>query len=248
MIRAAVLADGDGSKLQAILDAMYFREIPDFDLAAVIVPRKDTYAITRAVGMGIPAYTVDPELFPTATSHSLAISNKLKDMDIDLVILAGYELPLGVIPYQFKNSIIGTIPCLYPSFSEGSDDPCVSALELGLKITGATAYLCDGDGGVGGIILQKAVEILPEDTPDSLRRRITEDAEWDLLTQSVKLFCSDRLSVQGRRVVILPEGQKAQMIRKVPSVAPRPVPEAASTGIRPPQKAGMKKPQPAKKK
>ena len=205
MIRACALADGDGSKLQAILDAMYFNEIPDFELAAVITPRRDTYAITRAVGMGIPAYTVDPELFPTMTSHSMAVANKLKDMDIDLVIIAGYELSLGVIPYQYKNSIIGTVPYIYPAYEDYEGDPVAAVLERGLKITGATAYVADGDGRIGGIIGQKAVPILPDDTPDVLRRRITEDAEWELLTQAVKLFCAKRLSFHGKRVVIEPE-------------------------------------------
>ena len=105
MVRAAALVAGDGTKLQAILDSMYFKEIPDFELVAVISPQKDAYAMARALNVGVPAYVVDPELFPNITSHSMAVANKLKDMDIELVILAGYDLPLGVVPYQFKNRI-----------------------------------------------------------------------------------------------------------------------------------------------
>ena len=97
MVRAAALVAGDGTKLQAILDSMYFKEIPDFELVAVISPQKDAYAMARALNAGVPAYVVDPELFPNITSHSMAVANKLKDMDIELVILAGYELPLDAL-------------------------------------------------------------------------------------------------------------------------------------------------------
>ena len=202
MVRAAALVSGDGAKLQAILDSMYFKEIPDFELVAVISSEKDAYAMKRALNAGVPAYVVDPELFPNMTSHSMAVANKLKDMDIELVILAGYDMPLGVIPYQFKNHIIGTFPALYPAFEDAEGDVQRAVLERGVKITGATAYFADADGRVGGIILQRAIEVMPDDTPDSLRRRVLEDAEWKLLSQAVSLYCANRLSIRGNRVSI----------------------------------------------
>ena len=202
MVRAAALVSGDGAKLQAILDSMYFKEIPDFELVAVISSEKDAYAMKRALNAGVPAYVVDPELFPNMTSHSMAVANKLKDMDIELVILAGYDMPLGVIPYQFKNHIIGTFPALYPAFEDAECDVQRVVLERGVKITGATAYFADADGRVGGIILQRAIEVMPDDTPDSLRRRVLEDAEWKLLSQAVSLYCANRLSIRGNRVII----------------------------------------------
>ena len=202
MVRAAALVSGDGAKLQAILDSMYFKEIPDFELVAVISSEKDAYAMKRALKAGVPAYVVDPELFPNMTSHSMAVANKLKDMDIELVILAGYDMPLGVIPYQFKNHIIGTFPALYPAFEDAEGDVQRAVLERGVKITGATAYFADADGRVGGIILQRAIEVMPDDTPDSLRRRVLEDAEWKLLSQAVSLYCANRLSIRGNRVII----------------------------------------------
>lgn len=208
MVRAAALVSGDGAKLQAILDSMYFKEIPDFELVAVISSEKDAYAMKRALNAGVPAYVVDPELFPNMTSHSMAVANKLKDMDIELVILAGYDMPLGVIPYQFKNHIIGTYPALYPAFEDAEGDVQRAVLERGVKITGATAYFADADGRVGGIILQRAVEVLPDDTPDSLRRRVLEDAEWKLLSQAVSLYCANRLSIRGSRVIIEAETVK----------------------------------------
>ena len=204
MVRAAVLASGDGARLQAILDAVYFHEIPNFELVAVICPQRGCYAMNRALNAGIPAYVVDPELFPNMTSHSMAIANKLRDMDIELVILAGYDLPLGVVPYQFKNRIIGIFPALYPAFHEEEGDPVALALDSGLKVTGATAFFSDGDGRVGAVILQRSMEILPEDTVESLSVRLLEDCEWPLLREAITLFCSGRLHVRGKRVDLLP--------------------------------------------
>ncbi len=202
MVRAAILASGDGGRLQAILDAMYFKEIPNFDLVAVICPRREDYAMTRAANGGVPAYVVDPELFPNSTSHSMAVANKLRDMDIELVILAGYDQPLGVVPYQFRNHIIGTYPALAPAFEDVDEDVNRAVLERGVKVTGATAYFADGDGGVGGIILQKAIDVLPDDTPESLGRRVMEECEWKLLSRAVALYCGGRLEIHGKRVIV----------------------------------------------
>ena len=202
MVRAAILASGDGGRLQAILDAMYFKEIPNFQLEAVICPRREDYAMTRAANAGVPAFVVDPELFPNMTSHSMAVANKLRDMDIELVILAGYDLPLGVVPYQFRNHIIGTWPALAPAFEEVEGDVIRAALERGVKVTGATAYFADNDGRVGGIILQKAIDIQPDDTPESLGRRVMEEGEWKLLSRAVALYCGGKLEIHGKRVVV----------------------------------------------
>ena len=187
MVRAAALVSGDGARLQAILDSMYFKEIPDFELVSVISTAREVNAMKRALNAGVPAYVVDPELFPNSTSHSMAVANKLRDMDIELVILAGYDLPLGVIPYQFKNRIIGTFPALYPAFEDEEGDIQRAVLERGLKLTGATAYFADGDGRVGSIILQRAVEVRADDTPETLQKRVMRLAEWKILPQAAEL-------------------------------------------------------------
>ena len=204
MVRAAVLASGDGVRLQMILDAVYFNEIPNFELVAVICPQRSCFAMTRAISAGISAYVVDPELFPNMTTHSMAVANKLKDMDIELVILADYSAPLGVVPYQFKNRIIGTYPALYPAFSEEEGDLMALTLESGLKVTGATAFFSDGDGHVGAVISQKALTIAADETPESLASRLMEECEWPLLKEAITLFCSRRLSVRGKQVEIEP--------------------------------------------
>ena len=152
MIRGAALASGDGALLQAILDSMYFNEIPDFELVAVICPQRECYAMKRALNAGVPAYVVDPEL--------------------------------------------------YPAFEDLEGDLCQAVIERGVKVTGATAYFADGDGSVGGIILQKALEVLPEDDAESLRQRVLEDCEWKLLSEAVALYCSGKLSIDGMCVRI----------------------------------------------
>lgn len=206
LVRAAALVSGDVSKLQAILDAVYFKEIPNFELVAVISPERNTKAMKRAAGAGVPAFVVDPELFPNMTSHSMAVANKLRDMDIDLVILAGYNLELGVIPFQYKNRIVGTCPCLIPAFEEVPEGEVFQAiLERGVKITGATAYFADNDGMVGSIIQQKAITVYPEDTPETLRSRVTEEAECKLMIEALSLYCQGRLSHHGNRVFITGE-------------------------------------------
>ena len=193
VIRAAALASGDGGKLQAILDAIYFGELPDFELTAVISPEKSAYVMQRALNAKIPAYVVDPDLFPTMTTHSMAVANKLKDMDIDLVLLDGYSVPLGVIPYQFKNRIIGTWPSLCPAFEDCEGEICEAVLARGCKVTGATSFFADGDGRVGKIIDQRVVTVLPDDTPETLARRVMEEAEWPLFAAAVKAYCAGRL-------------------------------------------------------
>ena len=203
MTRAAALVSGDGSKLQSILDALYFHELPDLELVAVISSDENSNALKRAASFNIPAYAVDPGLFPHARSYSRAIATKLKDMDAELVILAGYNLELGAVATQYKNRIIGTYPSLIPAF-EGWPDGNIfrEALERGVKLTGATAYFADEDGNVGNIILQRALEVLQDDTPETLERRILEEAEWKLLTEAVSLYCRGKLSVHGNRVVV----------------------------------------------
>lgn len=205
MIRTAVLVSGDGSRLQTILDSMYFREIPNFELTAVICTENNEYALRRAANAKVQAFVVEPGLFPTKLSYSMAISNKLKDMDIDLVVLAGFNMPLGVISSQFRRRIIGVYPSLIPAFESCDDSPARAALERGCRVTGATAYFADIDGNVGPIIAQQAVEIKSNDTPETLERRIMEEAEWKLLPRAIILYCQNRLEIHGERVVIKPE-------------------------------------------
>ncbi|MCF0137671.1 MAG: phosphoribosylglycinamide formyltransferase [Oscillospiraceae bacterium] len=201
MIRTAILVSGNGARLQTILDSMYFGEIPNYELAAVICTEANPYALRRCSNAKVQAIVVEPADFPTKMSYSMAIANKLRDMDIDLVVLAGYDMPLGFIAAQFKNRVIGVYPSLIPAF-EGSGDPVAGVLERGCRLAGATSYFADQEGNVGAIIGQHAVEVMPEDTADSLRRRVMEEAEWKLLPKAIILYCQNRLEIQGDKVVI----------------------------------------------
>ena len=203
MVRAAALVSGDGSKLQSVLDAVYFREIQDFELVAVISTNKDCNAVKRAENFRVPTFIVDPDLFPTSTSHSMAVANKLRDMDIDLVILSDYYVDLGVIPYQYKGKIIGSYPSLIPAFDDVPDgDIFKAAIDRGVKLTGATVYFADNDGRVGPIISQKTVEVKDDDTSASLMRRISVEAECVLLPEAIKMFVSGKLNVENGKVII----------------------------------------------
>ena len=205
MVRAAILVSGNGMLLLSVLDAMYFGEIPDFELVAVICTDANAYAMRRAKNAKVESIVVEPENFPTKFSYSMAISNKLKDMDIDLVIVADYDMPLGVISTQFRKRIIGIYPSLIPAFVNCDDSPVRAAMERGCKVTGATAFFADIDGNIGPIIAQQAIDIHPNDTLQTLNQRIMEEAAWKLLPKAVALFCQNRLEIHGERVVIKPE-------------------------------------------
>ena len=205
MIRSAVLVSGKGTKLQSLLDSVFFGEIPELQLVAVISSNANAYALKRARNAGIETVVVEPAMFPNDTSYDMAIRNKLKDMDIDLVIVADYDMPLGVISTQFRKRIIGVYPSLIPAFVNCDDSPVRAAMERGCKVTGATAFFADIDGNIGPIIAQQAIDIDPEDTLQSLNQRIMEEAAWKLLPKAVALFCQGRLEIHGERVVIKPE-------------------------------------------
>lgn len=205
MVRAAILVSGEGTLFQSVLDSKFFGELPELELVAVIATEANDNMLRRAVNANVEAFVVEPSNFPTRLSHSMAVSNKLKDMDIDLVILAEYGMPLGVISTQFRKRIIGVYPSLVPAFCEEGCDPVAEAITRGCRVTGATAFFADIDGHIGPIILQQTVDILESDTPESLGKRILEDAQWRLLPKAVTLFSTGRLEIHGDRVSILPE-------------------------------------------
>ena len=209
MVKTAVLVSGGGTNLQAIIDAHVFGEIPNCELTAVISSNPEAYALKRAEINGIPSYVVDKSIFPNRQSFCNAILDKLKDLDIQLVVLAGfmYVLEPPIIEH-FKNRIINIHPALIPSFcGNGFYGLRVhkAALSYGVKVSGATAHFVTEVCDAGPIILQRSVPVLEGDTPASLQQRIMEEAEWKLLPEAMKLFCEGRLQVDGRIVHITSE-------------------------------------------
>ena len=207
MKRIAVLVSGGGTNLQALIDAQNRGEIVGGEIAAVISSTSDAYALERAAKAGIPGYVIDRKEFASNQAMTLALVDKLKALNIDLVVLAGFMVILTEeMVNAYPNAIINVHPALIPSFAgPGFYGLHVheKALEYGVKLSGATVHFVSAECDGGPIISQKAVEVFPDDTPEVLQRRIMEQAEWKLLPQAVSLFCQDRLKVEGRTVRIL---------------------------------------------
>lgn len=209
MKRIAVLVSGGGTNLQALIDAKGRGEIPEGEFAAVISSSPDAFALKRAEGAGIPTFVIDRKAYASNREMTVALTRLLQAQRIDLVVLAGFMYILtGELVEAYPNAIINIHPALIPSFCGAG---CYGlhvhekALEYGVKLSGATVHFVSEECDGGPIILQKAVPVEEGDTPETLQRRIMEQAEWILLPRAVDLFCRDKLSVEGRRVHILPE-------------------------------------------
>jgi len=214
MIRTAVLVSGGGANLQPILDLGYFGEVPELKLAAVISSVPGVYALERAEMAGVPTYVVERALFPNGPSFCNALLGKLRDLDVDLVVCAGFaeKLSYGLLHF-YRGRVIGVQNALFPAFcTKAGFDPVqavAETLRLGLRVTGATAYfLGEEDVGCGPVISQRAVPVLPGDTAASLSQRIMREGEWAALTEAVTLYCAGRLRLEGDRVRVLPEGKE----------------------------------------
>ncbi|MCD8353730.1 MAG: phosphoribosylglycinamide formyltransferase [Clostridiales bacterium] len=206
MVRIAVLVSGGGTNLQALIDAQARGEIKNGQIAAVISSSPTAYALERAAKAGIPGYVVNRKDYADNQAMTVALAQQLKELDIGLVVLAGFMYVLTEeLVHAYPNAIINIHPALIPSFcGEGYYGLHVHerALEYGVKVSGATVHFVSEECDGGPIILQKAVAVNEDDTPATLQRRIMEQAEWVLLPQAVSLFCEGRLSVEGRIVHI----------------------------------------------
>ena len=207
MVRIAVLVSGGGTNLQALIDAQSRGELKNGRIAAVLSSRPDAYALERAARAGIPGYVVARKDFASNREMTVALVDKLRELDIGLVVLAGFlHILTGEMVDAFPNAILNVHPALIPSFcGAGYYGLHVheAALAYGVKLTGATVHFVNEEPDGGPIVLQKAVEILEGDTPEVLQRRVMEQAEWHILPQAVSLFCEGRLRVEGRIVHIL---------------------------------------------
>ena len=203
----AVLVSGGGTNLQALIDAQARGELINGEITAVISSNPGAYALERAAKAGIPGYVVARKEFPSSQAMTAALVEQLRALDIDLVVLAGFMVILtGEMVRAFPNAILNVHAALIPSFAGPG---CYGlhvhekALEYGVKLSGATVHFVSEECDGGPIVLQKAVEVLPDDTPEVLQRRIMEQCEWKLLPQAVSLFCQGRLKVEGRLVRVL---------------------------------------------
>lgn len=199
MLRLAVLVSGGGTNLQAIIDAIDAGTITNAEIDVVISNNANAYALERAKNHGIEGLCISPKSYESREQFNDALTQAIIDRDIDLVVLAGY---LVIIPPQliaaYKNRIINIHPSLIPSFcGTGYYGLKVheAALARGVKVTGATCHFVDEGTDTGPIILQKAVEILPDDTAKSLQQRVMEQAEWIIMPKAIDLIANGKICV-----------------------------------------------------
>ena len=192
--RIAVLVSGGGTNLQALIDAEKSGGLPHGELALVLSNKEGAYALERAKAAGIPAVTVTKKGCGSQAAFETAIVRELAAARIDVIVLAGF---LSILSADFTNRypkrILNVHPSLIPSFcGEGYYGLRVheAALARGVKVTGATVHFVNEIPDGGEILLQKAVEILPGDTPETLQKRVMEQAEWLLLPRAAELVCA----------------------------------------------------------
>lgn len=206
MLKIAVLVSGGGTNLQAVMDAIDDQTITNTKIEVVISNNKNAYALERAAKKGIPNLCISPKDFADRAEFNRVFLEKLNSYHVDLVVLAGF---LVVIPpemiAEYKNKIINIHPSLIPSFcGTGYYGLKVheGVLERGVKVTGATVHFVDEGTDTGPIILQKAVEVQSDDTPEILQRRVMEEAEWKILPQAINLIANDRVVVEDHKTRI----------------------------------------------
>ena len=206
MLKLAVLVSGGGTNLQAIMDGIASGSITNAKIVTVISNNKNAYALTRAGQAEIPVSCISPKDYADREAFHEALLKALVESEADLIVLAGC---LVVIPEmiidRFPNRIINIHPSLIPSFC-GTEYYGLKvhegALARGVKLTGATVHFVDKGTDTGPIILQKAVEVLPDDTPKSLQQRVMEQAEWVIMPKAIDLIANGKVKVQDGKVLI----------------------------------------------
>lgn len=204
--RIGVLVSGGGTNLQALIDAEAEGRLGNGKISLVISSKPGVYALERAAKANIEARVLARAEYDSISEYSGALADALSEKEIDLVVLAGFLTIIDERMYdKFQGRIINVHPSLIPSFcGKGYYGLRVheAALEKGVKLSGATVHIvtpeCDG----GPIVLQKAVEVKDGDTPETLQRRIMEEAEWKILPEAVRLFCEDRIIIENSKVRI----------------------------------------------
>lgn len=206
MLKIAVCVSGGGTNLQAIIDAIAAGQIQDTEISVVISNNPGAYALERAKMAGVEGVCVSPKSYETREAFNEAFLQTLDSYDVDLVVLAGF---LVVIPeamiQKYRNRIINIHPSLIPSFcGTGYYGLKVheGVLARGVKITGATVHFVDEGTDTGPIILQKAVAVQQDDTPEILQRRVMEEAEWHIMPQAIDLIARGKISVVDGKVRI----------------------------------------------
>ena len=206
MKKIAVLVSGGGTNLQALIDAEKRGELGAGKITLVIASKPGVYALERAAGAGIEGRVLARKDYDSIAAYSKALADEMTAAGIDLVVLAGFLTIFDEQVYEaFPNKILNVHPALIPSFcGKGFYGLHVheAALAKGVRVSGATVHIVTPECDAGPIVLQKAVAVMQDDTPETLQRRIMEEAEWKILPEAVRLFCEDRITVENGKVYI----------------------------------------------
>ena len=197
--RVAVLVSGGGTNLQALLDSQARGENPNGEIVLVVASKPGVYALERAANAGVEGCVVRRKDYAQSGDFDAALLAVLKDHEIDIVVLAGFLSVLGPSVIEaYPNRILNVHPALIPSFCGPGMyglRPHEAAIARGCKLTGATVHFVNEECDGGPILLQKAVEILPGDTPEVLQKRVMEEAEWKLLPAALAMVCNEEIEV-----------------------------------------------------
>ena len=206
MLRVVVLVSGGGTNLQAIIDAVGNGTITNTEITGVISNNKNAYALTRAANSGIAGVCISPKEFDSREAFNQAFLEKMDALQPDLIVLAGFlvVIPAAMIE-KYRNRIINVHPSLIPAFcGTGYYGLKVheAALARGVKVSGATVHFVDEGTDTGPIILQHAVAVEEGDTPETLQRRIMEQAEWKILPEAIRLIANDKIRIENGKAFI----------------------------------------------
>lgn len=205
-VKIAVLVSGGGTNLQALIDSEKSGGLGNGKISLVIASKPGVYALERAANNQIESVVLARKEYASIEDYSKALVDTMQKADIDLVVLAGFLTIIDEQVYNaFPNRILNVHPALIPSFcGKGYYGLYVheAALEKGVKVSGATVHIVTPECDAGPIVLQKAVEVMQDDTPETLQKRIMEQAEWKILPEAVRLFCDGKITVENNKVII----------------------------------------------
>lgn len=206
MLKIVVLVSGGGTNLQAIIDGIKDKSIHNTEILGVISNNKNAYALTRAEQNGIPAVCISPKDYENRTLFHQVLLKTINEFQPDLIVLAGFlvAIPEEMVK-QYENRIINIHPSLIPSFcGKGYYGLKVheAVLQRGVKVTGATVHFVDDGTDTGPILLQKAVDVEENDTPEILQKRVMEQAEWVILPRAINLIAQEKVFVKQNKVYV----------------------------------------------
>ena len=204
-----VLASGGGTNLQALIDAQKRSELGNGKITCVIASKADAYALTRAKENGIKTRTLIRKDYSDVVKYSEDMRDALIEEKADVIVYAGFMTILDkCVCDAFPNKMVNVHPALIPSFcGKGYYGLHVheEVLKKGVKVSGATVHFVTAECDGGPIILQKAVEVLDDDTPETLQKRIMEQAEWKILPKAVALLCDEKIEIKNGKTFLKQE-------------------------------------------